>query len=181
MRYTTRIRFFFFFGGVGFWVFREAKMGVNRWPRVPMEAGYLADLLPAGIWGFVGGQDGANLWPRGMSSGAFSGFKNGDVGFFGEPTWVKKTPVDAVYHAEFFFGFSRRPRWAQSVGTECPWKLDTSQIRWLLLWEGKMVKIWGLLGKWVQVGFERPWRLYTARIRLLRAASFLWVAPLCLV
>ena len=34
-----------------------------------------------------------------------------------------------------------RPRWAQSVGPERPWKLDTSQIRWSqefgALWEAK--------------------------------------------
>ena len=65
----------FFFAGL--WVFRGAKMGAKRWFRVPMEAGYLADPLAAGIWGFVGGQDCENLAPFGASSGALSGFKMG--------------------------------------------------------------------------------------------------------
>ena len=65
------------------------------------------------------------------------------------------------------FGFSGGPRWAQSVGPEHPWTLDTSQIRWLqkfgALWEAKMVAIWGFCDvKWgpfgVQNGYVRPFK-----------------------
>ena len=59
-------------------------MGAKRWSRAPVDAGYLADPLAAGIWGFVGGQDGCQSGAFGTSSGALSGSKMG-TGLVGGP------------------------------------------------------------------------------------------------
>ena len=98
----------------------------------------------------------------GTSSGASFGVQNGYVEPFIRPKWVEKSPVDGIPRGFVLlqvFGFSGGPRWAQSVGPEHPWTLDTSQIRWLqkfgALWEAKMVAMWGFWDvKWGPFGVQ---------------------------